>query len=153
MANKIIGKRFDILETTEEILKTKQPRQYQSRTAGSTENRIFAELRKQWSISSQEEFTSIMWSNLLLKARNYPKPLFRDDMSELRQEVDTLKVMVRSLTNTINKLSKENKDIQNYPHTAETYFNSLCEAYIQTINDIEIAKVLSIFVYISTWAL
>ena len=144
MANKITGKRFDILETTEEILKTKQTRQHQSRTDSSIENRIFTELQNQWSVSSQEQLTSVIWNNILLKVRNYPQPIFRDDASELRHEVDTLKVMVKSLTNTVNKLSKENKDIQNYPQTTEINYDSLCEAYIQTLKDIEIVKELYI---------
>ena len=140
MPSKPIRKGFNILETAEEIRSSKQPPQYQNRAFDLIESRLISELREQWHIGSQEHFASAIWRDLLLKTRNYPKPEFRDEISELRQEVDTLKVMVRTLTNTTTGLSKENKDIREYLHTTETYIDNLCKSYIQILNSIEIAK-------------
>ena len=140
MPSKPIRKGFNILETAEEIRSSKQPPQYQTRAFDLIESRLISELREQWHIGSQEHFASAIWRDLLLKTRNYPKPEFRDEISELRQEVDTLKVMVRTLTNTTTGLSKENKDIREYLHTTETYIDNLCKSYIQILNSIEIAK-------------
>ena len=140
MPSKPIRKGYDILEVAEEIRSSKQPPQYQNRAFDLIESRLISELREQWHIGSHEHFASAIWRDLLLKTRNYPKPEFRDDVSELRQEVDKLKVMVISLTNTIGKLSKENKDVRKYSHNTETYIDSLCKTYIQKIKDFEIAK-------------
>lgn len=140
MTSKPIRKGFDILEVAEEIRSIKQPPQYKSRSFEFIESRLVVGLPEQWQIRSRKYFASAIWRDLLLKTRNYPKPEFRDDVSELRQEVDKLKVMVISLTNTIGKLSKENKDIREYSHTTETYIDSLCKTYIQIINSTKIAK-------------
>jgi len=71
MPSKPIRKRFDILETAEEIRNSKQPPQYQNRAFDLIESRL-TELREQWHIGSQEHFASAIWRDLLLKTRNYP---------------------------------------------------------------------------------
>ena len=140
MTSKPIRKGFDILEVAEEIRSIKQPPQYKRSSFEFIESRLAIGLPEQWQIRSSKYLASAIWRDLLLKTRNYPKPEFRDDVSELRQEVDKLKVMVISLTNTIGKLSKENKDVRKYSHNTETYIDSLCKTYIQKIKDFEIAK-------------
>lgn len=140
MTSKPIRKGFDIVEVAEEIRSIKQPPQYKRSSFEFIESRLAIGLPEQWQIRSSKYLASAIWRDLLLKTRNYPKPEFRDEISELRQEVDTLKVMVRTLTNTITGLSKENKDIREYLHTTETYIDSLCKSYIQILNSIEIAK-------------
>lgn len=140
MTSKPIRKGFDILEVAEEIRSIKQPPQYNRSSFEFIESRLAIGLPEQWQIRSRKYLASAIWRDLLLKTRNYPKPEFRDDFSELRQEVDKLKVTVISLTKTIGKLSKENKDILEYSHATETYIDSLCKTYIQTINSIEIVK-------------
>jgi hypothetical protein len=140
MPIKRAGKRFDILEMAEEIRRSKPRPQYQSGALDLFESRIISEMREHGRIGPRRYFASAIWYDLLSKTRNYPKPAFLDEISEVRQEVDTLKVMVRTLTNTVTVLLKEKKDIREYLHATETNIDNLCKSYIQMLNSIEIAK-------------
>lgn len=82
-----------------------------------------------------------------MKTRNYPKPEFRDEISELRQEVDTLKVMVRSLTKDlesskliIDELSRQFRDKRPIRLKGRTHLEELCNAYIKMVSKIKILK-------------
>jgi len=153
MPSKPIRKGFDILEVAEEIRSSKQPPQYQNRAFDLIESQLISELREQWHIGSHEHFASAIWRDLLLKTRNYPKPEFRDEISELRQEVDTLKVMVRSLSKNlesskliIDDLSKQILDKRPIRLKGRTHLEELCNAYIKMISKIKILKKIYIVV-------
>lgn len=147
MRSEPVRKGFDILEATEEIRGSKQLPLYPNRTSNLIERRFIAELREQWRIGSQKYFASAIWRDLLLKTRNYPKPEFRDEISELRQEVDTLKVMVRSLTKNlesskliIDELSRHVLAKRPIRLKVQTHLDKLCNAYIKMVSKIKILK-------------
>jgi len=147
MPSKPVRKGFNILEAAEEIRDNKQPPQYQNRASDLIESRSIAELRGQWHIGSQKYFASAIWRDLLLKTRNYPKPEFRDEISVLRQEMDTLKVMVRSLTKNlesskliIDELSRHVLAKRPIRLKVQTHLDKLCNAYIKMVSKIKILK-------------
>jgi len=153
MLNKPIRKRFDILEAAEEIQANKQPPRYTNRSFNLIESRLITELLEQWQIGSRKYSTFDIWRDILSKTRNYPKPEFRDEISELRQEVDTLKVKVRSLTKNlesstliIEELSKQIRDKHPTYPKEQTHLDELCNAYIKMVSKFKILKKIYIVV-------
>ena len=147
MPNKSARKGFNILEVAEEIRSTKQPPQYKDRSFGFTESRLIAESPRQWQLRTNKYLAPAIWCDLLLKTRNYPKPEFRDEVSELRQEVDTLKVMVRSLAKTlesskliIGKLSGQVHDEDPIRLKEQTHLDELCNTYIKMVSKAKVLK-------------
>ena len=147
MPSKPVRKGFDILEAAEEIRGSKQPPRYKTRSFDLIESRLIDALREQLHIGSKKYLASAIWSDLLLKTRNYPKPEFRDEISELRQEVDALKVMVRSLTKNlesskliIDELSRQVRGKHPIRLKEQTHLDELCNTYIKMVSKIKILK-------------
>ena len=145
--DKPIRKGFDILEEAERIRSQKRTLPHRKESIDSIESRLISALRMQWHTSAPKYFASDIWRELLEKTRNYPKPEFRDEISELRQEVDTLKLMFKSLTKniessnkTIDDLSREIRQEHAVLQTASTSLKNLCNAYVEIVSNIEIVK-------------
>ncbi len=148
MPDKPNSKRLDILEEVEIITRQKPTPPYHKESIYSIDN-IFTSalrLRVQWH-SEPKYLVSNIWRELLEKTRNYPKTEFRDDISELRQEVDTLKLMIKSLTKNIESSNKIIDDLSREIHqehavlqTTSTSLKSLCNGYVKIVRNIEIVK-------------
>ena len=139
-----IRKGFDILEEVEKI-RNKATNPPKGEDPNYIQQQILDALRMQWHTDMPRYFASSVWRELLLKTRRFPKTEFRDNVSELRQEVDTLKFMVKSLAETIEssnktieELSNEIRHKQTDQQIRETPLNSLCNAYIEMVSNIEI---------------
>lgn len=147
MPDQPVRKGFDILEEAEKIHQkqvTGQPRKEFIRLAPS--HLIFS-LRLQRPIDVSEYLPLKIWRELLVKTREFPKPEFLDDISELRQEVDTLKLEVKSLAKRLESSNLEiaqlSKKIikENAIRQATTVsLDKLCNAYVEMVSKIDIVK-------------
>jgi len=140
-------KGFYILEAAEEIRQKQQTGQPHKEYVNLIQSQLIDSLRMQSRSYMSRYFASTIWRDLLVKTRKFPKPEFLDDISELRQEVDTLKLMVKSLTERLEssnleiaelskKISKENSIRQ----ATTASLDNLCNAYIEMVSKIEIVK-------------
>jgi hypothetical protein len=147
MPDRPIRKGFDILEVAETI------RQHQFSGRRSSElfdvagKDIVSTFRSSFDIEVSKYPVLNIWLEMLSKARTFPAPQFKDDIAELHQEVDTLKLMVKSLTKTlessnktIGELSKEIWQRQTIRQRAEASLYKLCNAYVEMVSKIEIVK-------------
>ena len=81
------------------------------------------------------------WLEIFNKARDLPRAEFIDDITELRQEIDTLYITVDSLRQElasskrrINELSKKIDEI--HPLVETNTIAKLCEAYVKIVSSI-----------------
>lgn len=86
-----------------------------------------------------------IWLEILNKVGDLPATEFRDDVTELRQEIDTLRMTVHSLTQElafskrrIDELSEKVDKI--YPPVETNTVAKLCEAYLKIVSSIDMAK-------------
>jgi len=139
MPDKPIKKGYNILEEAEEIRQKRQPDQPYKESIDLIQRQLIDKLRMQ-PHAVPKYFAYNIWRELLLKTREFPKHEFQDDISELRQEVDNLKLMVKSLTKTIEELSEEIRQRQAIRQTTETSLDNLCNAYTEMVSKIDIVK-------------
>lgn len=148
MQDKPIRKGFDILEEAEEIRQKQVTGQPHKESISLIQSHLIYRLRMQRHIIDVPKYLpSNIWRELLLKTREFPKPEFQDDISELRQEVDTLKLEVKSLAKRLEssnleivelskKISRENAICQ----ATTVSLDKLCNAYVEMVSKIDIVK-------------
>jgi len=85
------------------------------------------------------------WLEILYKGRDLPRTEFRDDVTELKQEIDTLRTTVHSLTQEfasskrrIDKLSRKVDEIHS-PLKGDT-IAKLSTAYVKMVSTIDIVQ-------------
>jgi len=147
MPDKSARKGFDILEEADEIRQKQLSIQPNKESTDLIQSHLIYTLRIQSHGEISKYFASNVWRDLLIKTRKYPKHEFRDDISELRQEVDTLKLEVKSLTKRLEsynleiiELSKKiNKESSTCQATTAS-IDKLCNSYIEIVSKIEIVK-------------
>ncbi len=147
MPDKPIRKGFNILEEAEEIRQKQQTDQPHKESIDLIQSQLIYALRMRRHTDLPRYFSSNIWRDLLLKTREFPKHEFKDDISELRQEVDTLKLEVKSLAQRLEssnleivelskKISKENSIRQ----ATTASLDKLCNAYVEMVSKVEIVK-------------
>jgi hypothetical protein len=147
MPDKPIRKGFNILEEVEEIHRKKLTRQLHKESANLIQSQLISALRIQSPTQARKLLASVIWAELLEKTREFPKHEFQDDISELRQEVDTLKLEVKSFAKRLEssnleivelskKISKENSIRQ----ATITSLDKLCNTYVEMVSKVEIVK-------------
>lgn len=147
MPDKPIRKGFNILEEVEEIQQKHLNRQPHKKSIDLVQSHLINAFRIQRSTYVSPYSAYNIWRELLMGTRKFTKSEFLDDISELRQEIDTLKLIVKSLTKTlassnktIEELSKEFHQKQTIRQKVETSLDKLCNAYIEMVSKIEIVK-------------
>jgi len=131
MPDKSIRKGFNILEEVEKIHQKQPTGQPPKESIDLIQSQWIYALRMRSSADLLRYFPSNIWRDLLVKTREFPKHEFQDDISELRQEVDNLKLRVKSL---------ESRQRYAIRQTGETSLNMLCDAYVKEVSNIEIAR-------------
>jgi len=147
MPDKPMRKGFDILEEAGEIrYRQLTPKSYEE-SINLIQGQLISALRIQWHTDVPKYFASDIWRELLVKTRKFPKPEFRDDISELRHEVDTLKLMVKSLTKSLEtsnekmvELSKKVNNENSIRQAKTISLNNLCSSYVNIVSKIDIVK-------------
>ncbi len=147
MPSEPIRKGFDILEAAEEIQQKHLNRQPHKKSIDLAQSHLINAFRIQRSTYVSPYSAYNIWRELLMETRKFTKSEFLDDISELRQEIDTLKLIVKSFTKTlassnktIEELSKEFHQKQTIRQKVETSLDKLCNAYIEMVSKIEIVK-------------
>ena len=147
MLDKPIRKRFNIIEAVEEIRQS-QPTLQPSNMPSKIIQKYITHIRRVSLSTDMPIYTTFdVWRELLVKTRTFPKPEFQDDISELRQEVDTLKLEVKSLAKRLEssnleivelskKISKENSIRQ----ATTASLDKLCNSYVEMVGKIGIVK-------------
>lgn len=86
-----------------------------------------------------------IWLEILNKVGDLPATEFRDDVTELRQEIDTLRMTVHSLTQElafskrrIDELSEKVDKI--YPPVETNTIAEACKAYVKMVSGIDIVQ-------------
>ena len=147
MPDKPIRKGFNIVEEAEDIRQKQLTRQPHKESIDLIQSQLFYAFRMQRYTNVPRYFASDIWRELLEKTRKFPKHEFQDDISELRQEVDTLKLEVKSLVKRLEssnleivelskKISKENSIRQ----ATTASLDKLCNSYIEMVSKVEIVK-------------
>jgi len=147
MPNKPIRKGFDILEEAEEIRRKQQTGQPRKEFVELAQSQLISAFLIHWRAGMPKYSASDVWRELLIKTREFPKHEFQDDISELRQEVDNIKLMVKSLTTsiessnkTIDELSKEIRQKYAIRQEGKTSLDNLCNSYVEIVSKIDIVK-------------
>ncbi len=147
MLDKTVRKGHKILQEAEEILQKQKPGQPHKKSIDLIQNRLIYAFHTRNLTDLPRYSSTTIWRELLLRTRQFPKHEFRDDISELRQEVDTLKLEVKSLTKRLEssdlkiielskKISKENSIDQ----ATTASLDNLCNSYVEMISKIDIVK-------------
>ena len=147
MPDKPIRKGFDILEEAEEIRQKQKIGQPHKESIDLIQRRLTYELRAQLPSILPRYSASNIWRELLLKTREFPKHGFQDDISELRQEVNTLKLEVKSLAKRLGssnleivELSKKTKKESYTQQPIAASLDKLCNSYVEMVSKIDIVK-------------
>jgi hypothetical protein len=147
MPDKPIRKGFNIVEEAEKLYQKQLADQPHKESIDLIQSQSIYAFRMQRYTNVPRYFASNIWRELLEKAREFPKHEFQDDISELRQEVDTLKLEVKSLAKRLEssnleivelskKVSKENSIRQ----ATTASFDKLCNSYVEMVSKVEIVK-------------
>jgi len=111
------------------------------------EKDILSALRSSFDINVSKYSASDIWLEMLSKTRTFPPPQFKDDIAELHEEVDTLKLKVKSLTKTlessnkaIDELTNEIRQRQYTRQISESSYDNLRNAYVEMVSKIEIVE-------------
>jgi len=145
--DKPIKKGFNVLEEAEEIRQRSIPSKLHDESFEVFTKYPLSSFRTSFEYRTRTYSAYNTWLDLLSKTRTFPSPQFKDDISELRQEVDTLKVIVRSLTNNvessnkvIDELSKQLHEKYPIARNVDTYLDKLCNDYIKLVSKVDIVK-------------
>lgn len=147
MPDQPVRKGFDILEEAEKIHQKQVTGQPRKEFIRLTPSHLIFSLRLQRPIDVSEYLPLKIWRELLVKTREFPKHEFLDDISELRQEVDTLKLEVKSLAKRLEssnleivKLSKKVNKESSIRQATTASLDKLCNSYVEIVSKIEIVK-------------
>lgn len=146
-------KGFNILEEAEKIHQRSIPSKFHGEPSDVMAKYLLSSFRMSFESHTHRHSAYNTWLNLLSKTRTFPPPQFKDEVTELRQEVDTLKVMVRSLTKKVESsniiIDERSKRLsEKYPtrRKEDTYLEKLCNHYIKLVSTVDIVKSIYIVV-------
>lgn len=140
-----IKKEPNVLEEAERIVLKKQSSAGFFQVSRPLRSEQFHQM---WQYTSRSRVSRPdLWREIIARARTLPQAEFRDEVADMKREIDTLRIgmatMNRELSSyreTIDELCKTVYESPSKKRTISTRVDELCKGYIDTVKSIDVVR-------------